>query len=606
MRIHTVAILVVLFSVQVSAGEPELRLLTGTVTDEFDKPIPGALVEWAFFSASAKDRESVLTRKDGSFRLETRKYGPDFRLGASAEGWGPRWRDGLIPSRMDAPKPYVLKLLKPVEVTGKVLDDYGKPIAGAVVIAQSESTGFHSSFSMPTPSYVFPGPAHEATTATDGSFVIRNLPRQEAASFFAPRPAPNPATPQHHYKFALLVRSGTGMMPRGTALPGEPATIRISREYATAAKGTGVLRAHVFDQATGRSITNFRVVRRHIPGMVDHEHPDGEFSFDRLIVGRRNQVFVYADGYAPFVFREEARSYTDAKVIECPMKSAAGLTAVVVDEANHPIEGAEVVAGVVPERHAANRFYWGDFEKYVDGYMGWEKVQRTTTDSEGRFHVCEDDSKNALAIMAPGYARRFVNVADRSETGDNGLVTIRVQKESRLEGIVKKDGEPESDARLRLSREDFWQLDFGELKAERNGRFKIGQLQPGDYSFSVYQYSGNTGTTRLSRTIHLLPGQTLRIDMERPDGQFTLKGKAPPFALIGLRAKKEQPYMHVGTTADVNGEYEIGGLRKGRYEFSVHRPSALSGLVGRGRSEEIDIHADSQHDAKTPFLFPPR
>lgn len=599
----SLAVLLLNISRFLSEDEPELRLLCGRVSDDAGKPLAGVLVEWGDFDAHPEDRESVRTGNDGSFRLETRKYGPDFRLGVSAEGWGPRWAHGVIPAPIDRPEPRHFELLKPVEVYGQVLDDDGKPIANVVVIARSESRGFYSSFSMPTPSYLFPGPAHEATTDQNGNFTIRNLPSEKASGFIAPRPGPNPAASRDYYKFDLSVRSSeTTRMPCGTAVPGEYAAIQISRDDVTDSKRSGVLKARVFNAETGQPIEQFRIVRRHVPVMEPIVNVDGKFELMSLTVGRDYQVFVYADGFAPFVMREPASEDASAKYFPCPLKKSPGFQGMIVDSNDNPISGVEIVAGAARES-SEDRFYRGDFDKYVDGNMGWEFVQRVTTAEDGKFLLCLGDLPYSLAVKAHGKSQEFFRPTDLPKPDSEGLVKISLVDECCLRVMVKKNGKPEPNAGLYLSRKDSWDLDFGEIKANEEGRCEIGGLQPGTYLVSVYHRSGRTRTSRLSRWVTLAASETIDVEMEKPDGQFSLSGKADPFVMISLRAKGEQLYSNVGAVTDVDGNYRIDGLTAGTYELSTHRSLGVTGYFHRDRGMEIKISGDTIHDVKDVFPF---
>ena len=591
-------------------SEPELRVLTGYVTDEGGHPLANALVEWATFGTRHEDRESVRTQKDGSFRLETRTYGADFRLGVSAEEWGPRWVENVVPDPIDNPKERNFRLLKPVEVRGQVVDDAGTPVVGAVVLARSESRGFHSSFSMPTPSYPFPGPPHEATTNENGMFVIRNLPNEKAAGFFTPQLSPNPAKDRPYYKFAISVRIGKdSTMPRGTAVPGEFATVRISRDYVTNTERSGVLKLRVFDQNSGDPITDFRVVRRHVAGVTSVSNSKGEYTLTGRTPGRNYQVFVYADDFAPFVVDEPAAQESSAKRIPCPMVKSPGFMGRLVDSNGDPVKGAKGVAGVA-RKNATDRFRWSNFEEYVDGHGSWQFVQRFTTDEDGRFSVCVGDEANSLAVMAPGFARRFIQPVNTPKPDADGVVTFPLEEGNSLRVRVIKEGRPQPNASLWLNQRGNWRMDFGSTRTDKMGEYEFVGLSEGVCSVSVYESTGSCGTSRLSRSVTLSAGIT-EITMDKPDGEFSLTGEAPPFMMITLRPKDEQllPYTHVGTVADVNGRYRIEGLNNGAYELSTLQSPGVSGYMRSGRSSaNVEISGDTVHDITRqsfPGLFWP-
>ena len=78
--------------------EPVVRVFQGVVTDSNGNPVHGAAVEWGHYLDARIRREMVRTDEEGNYWLETSKVGPDYRLGVSAIGFAPRWRDGLVPN----------------------------------------------------------------------------------------------------------------------------------------------------------------------------------------------------------------------------------------------------------------------------------------------------------------------------------------------------------------------------------------------------------------------------------------------------------------------------------------------------------------------------
>ena len=173
--------LVVLHSIgglSIAFEGPADRIMKGHVADSSGKPIEGALVEWGHFQVSPAARESARTDARGVYKLMSQKIGPDYRLGIFKDGFSPVWVDGLIPGRADNPDRRKVRLVK----CGVVVDRKGKPMTGITVLAKSASKGFYSSFSSPTPSFPFPGPAKQGVTNSKGEFVIRNLPTHESIS----------------------------------------------------------------------------------------------------------------------------------------------------------------------------------------------------------------------------------------------------------------------------------------------------------------------------------------------------------------------------------------------------------------------------------------
>lgn len=582
-----------LISTSLLADDGRVRVLEGRVTDASGKPIKGAAVEWGFFTSERPEREVFRTNEEGKYRVETTRVGPDYRLGVSAVGFAPQWIDGLIPKFTGEESGVVdFKLTRPITLRGRVVDKQGKPIQGARVIAQSPSMGIYSSFSLPTPSYPFPGPSREGTTDAGGQFSIKYLPKTDVPS----------DAPDRGHSFELSIKTPTGRMPRGKGYSGIDNTLVIDRDYLVESeKRTGVIRGKVLDAESGDPVERFKIVIRHRPEMIDCSDPAGHFDLKNLNVGRRYQIFIYAEDYAPAEVRITARETRERPAHECRLERAPSLRGRVVDAAGKPIRGAEVVVGVQDSKHNANRFYWGAFKKLVDGYMGLKTVQRATTGDDGHFVFSQGEQQGILAVMAPGYARRFVPVAERGELMRGDRLQIVLGPEAGVTGEVRLGGEPEPGASLRLSRVGMWELDFGELGADENGRFKIGELAPDNYVLSVYQQSGNMSSVRLSMEITLNPGRMLDVVLDDPGGDCSLTGSASPFSLITLTPKalnqEGTTYCRqIGTTATAEGHYRLSGLHPGKYEIFARNPSVRTGFHHQSNKSEIDVRGATVHD----------
>lgn len=565
------------------------RIFEGRVTKADDQPVKNAIVEWGYFLAERVDREVVRTDADGKYRLETTKVGPDFRLGVSAPGFAPSWRDGLIPPRSDSTPPLTVnfQLTAPITLRGKVVDTEGKPIEGARVIAKSPSLGFFSSFSMPSPSYPFPGPAREATTNADGEFMIRYLP------------ATSKEDANKGNTYEVSIKLDTGELPRGKAYEEADNIIQMNRSHLEPDEDRdGKIRGRVSDEKTELPIEKFKVVLRHTAGMREFTSKNGEFILERLYANSNVQFFVYAEGYAPFVAQPTALAGRGA-FVECPMKKRASLKGIVVDPNGKPIAGAEVVLGFMENKNQSSSFYWGEFNRLVDGYMGLNFVQRVTTKDDGRFEFAMVDQQPVLAVIAPGFARqvRFLEPSDLPL--DQKDLKLELQSESSISGVVILNGKPLPNADLRLALQSNWNLDFGPFKADELGRFTIPNLASGLYSLSVYQTSGNVMTSRLTEIVKLETGEGLtNVSLGNPNGKSCLRGKAAPFSMILLTPTKLDGDMaiqvtNIGTVASPEGDFEIAGLHAGTYTCRITPVSSLSGYISYGSNQEVVVSGDT-------------
>jgi hypothetical protein len=433
---------------------------------------------------------------------------------------------------------------------------------------------------MPNPSHPFPGPTRESTTNANGEFIIRYLPTTSAIENSA----------EKGYAFDVSLKTEAGTISCGMAFSEIDNQIAADRSAVEVPEERdGMLRGRVLDEATEKPIENFRVVRRFVPAMQEFTNAQGEFLLDQLKLNRFVQLFVYAQDYAPFVVKTTADD--GGRFVECRLKRRPSIKGIVVDSSGKPVAGAEIVFGFSEQKNQSRGFYWGSFQSIVDGYMGLNFVQRLTTKDDGRFELGVVDQHPVIAIMATGFARQFRSFdASGVESLHQSELQIMLEPECVLEGFVKMNGVPATNASLRLSNIDNWDLDFGAIEANAEGRFSIRQLPAGNYHLSVYQDSGYASTARLTKKIVLHNNEQMRdVVLDSPGGSSSLRGEADPFAFVILTPKKlegevEIEYTSIGTVASPEGEFEIRGLHPGTYSFSARRPT--SGY--RGFSTPID------------------
>ncbi len=597
----------VMFGFASAQEELPTRIIEGRVTNSDGEPIKGAAVEWGHFLAEKEGREVFRTNADGKYRVETTKVGPDFRLGVSAIGFAPAWRDDLIPPRIGSTTPLTMdfKLTAPISLRGKVVDEEGKPIEGARVVAQSPVSGFYSSFSMPTPSFPFPGPSREAVTNADGEFLIRYLPATAMLADDADK----------GHSFEVSIKTGTGTTPRGKAYAKLDNRIEINRSYLKQSEERdGKIRGRVIDEETEQPIEKFKVVLRHTAGMREITSKEGEFLLDQLYSNYSVQFFIYAEGYAPFVARPTT-SADNGTFVECQLKRKPGLKGIVVDSSRKPIQGAEIVFGFDENKGSSRSFYWGSFKELVDGFMGLNFVQRAVTKDDGRFEFAVVDQQPVVAVIAPGFARqlRFIDPSEVSNLQQSDL-QLELQPESVISGVVKMNGKPVSNADLRLSTSDNWNLDFGQIKADEKGCFAIQNLSPGTYLLSVYQNSGHMSTSRLTKKIVLearVYGTSERptnLVLDNPGGSSSLRGKATPFSMLLLTPAKlegqiEIEYTNIGSVVSPEGDFEIRGLHPGTYTCHVTPATTSPGFISRGASREVVVQGDTVLDVTESAVF---
>lgn len=568
-------------------NEKPLRVVTGRVINEAGKPIRLASVEWGHFQATRDRRQVIRTGTNGNFRLETREVEQDFRLGVSAVGYAPAWRDGLIPPKANGkPMEIDFTLRKPMSLSGLIVDQSGKPVEGVVVSAKSPTTGGYTSFSSPTPSYPFPGPSRESKTDSEGKFFIRYLPSTFAMSDEI----------EKGYPFDVDVMSGKNHVWSGRLYSKEDNRVSVNRAYVDKnAQSFGTIRGKVLDANTEEPIDHFKVVIRHNEGMIPFKDSTGGFELKKLRAGRRVQFFVYANGYSPFVARPTIQPGQPV-FIECNLSPKQGIKGIVIDKSGVPIENAEVVAGVEDSPHRQDTFFWGSFDRLVDGYMGLDNVQRMRTSDDGRFEFSRPDSIPLIAVKAPGYARKLVSVKMHDALLDeDGILQIQLGAGARLKGTVKLNGVSDPTMRVQLYRTSNWNLDFGSQTVDESCNFEFSELEPDTYKITVY--ADRSGGPLLTRNVDLKAGETFECSLDSPGGPFTLSGKVAPFAYVFASQKKPvgkegSEFQGAGTFAGPEGEFTIPSLWGGDYEVSANVYSALSGYHQPQSVKKVSIFKD--------------
>ncbi|MEM7477817.1 MAG: carboxypeptidase-like regulatory domain-containing protein [Planctomycetota bacterium] len=577
-------------------SDSRLRVVTGRISNKAGVPVAGASIEWGYFLADRNERDIVRSDKEGRFRLETRQVGIDYRLGVSALGYAPVWRDRVIPKLTDeeageesAGEPLSIDFVleeKPISLRGTVFDNAGNPLQGIVVSAESASTGVYSSFSMPTPSFPFPGPPREGTTDKYGEFLIRHLPKIPSSAKQEDKGSP----------FRITFRSGDSNIKSAMAYSKGENIFQLHRPKPLIEREsrTGSIRGLVYDVESEEPIRNFRIVIRHSPETREFHSEDGELVLPNLRAGAAVQFFVYADDYAPFVARPTILE-DDAIEVQCALTRRKSIRGVVVDEEGNPIPDAKIAFGMLPKGPSGNRFYWTNFEQLQDGNSRMRFVQRSTTGEDGAFQFCDPGATFQLAVLAPGFARCVIPPAETETLSEKGELKVVLKKGANLRGKVQLNGKVDSSYRIRVDATESWDSDLGDHALDAEGRFQISSLTPGNYSIAVY--ANRSGGPIYVQHLKLVSGTSAEVVIDNPGGSLTLRGKAMPFAYVYAESKepteeKRFNFRGSGCYANAEGEYTIKGLWPGKYWVSTQQYSAISGYRGGGTRKELQLSSD--------------
>ena len=175
----------------------------------------------------------------------------------------------------------------------------------------------------------------------------------------------------------------------------------------------GEYAGQVVDDQCGQPISKFRITVRHRTGMTtidgDGDDEAGVFRIPGHRVGRKHQIIVYADGYEPLPKSIPATDPNEKLPLpQWRLKRSPSLRGSLVDDSGTPIEGAEVLCGIMDANARGVGFARPTFYKYADGNRELKFVQRTTTGPDGAFVFSQGQTKPGLVIKAAGFAWKLI------------------------------------------------------------------------------------------------------------------------------------------------------------------------------------------------------
>jgi thiol-disulfide isomerase/thioredoxin/protocatechuate 3,4-dioxygenase beta subunit len=546
----------------------------GRMVDEAGKPIPGVELKLqgmrqdatrlAFFDLPARTDSDGLWSSSSMPKdlsdLGMWVHHPDFLPPVFSGNEADRIRRvGELKART-----HVMTLKRGVRVEGRVLDDKGKPIAGATI-------------RRPMRLGISTHPPGE--TDADGHFVLPSAsPAGEPLTLLAVADgrAPELMTikPEPGLK-PLEIRLGPGQTIRGRALdtqgrpirdawvtagkwrdwsyseiltvtgadgrftwhsaPPDPIQIHLSRrgyrgdslvvtagptEYTWKFSPMNSVELHVTDAATGEPIKRFEINKGRFDGKGGFTWDESKKALDRH---RRTYRFgrgflnldppafawrllVTAQGYRPMetrvIAKDEGPVRLELKLTRRPFGEQGCPSGIVVDEDGRPMAGAEVMMATTSQGASLNGDSWWSGQ----GTYSWSGAGTVVTDSRGRFTFSPTDEPYRLgAVHQAGYGE-----VDQEELERTGRITVR--RWGRVEGRVVRGGKPLARVGVRLS-DDAPPLRTGALamstltSTDSDGRFLFEWVKPGPMEARIEENRVLTDRA----FFEVLPGQTARV-----------------------------------------------------------------------------------------------
>lgn len=510
----------------------------GLVTGPDDEAVAGADVRVDDFRVEREQRRSTTTDLDGTFRLAGLPHG-QVDLNVSAEGFAPSSFRG---ARTGSDEPILIELQAGATLAVRVVDDAGKPVAGASLELEPD-----------TPTLMRMGVWSSGDffkrTGSDGSFRFENVGAGtwsiEATEGNAKAELDGIELVAGTERFVeLQLRARDRLTVVVTARSGEPvadAEILVMSEES------------LYSNDYGTTDVNGRARIGVTPGAVTVHTSHDEYQDD-------SREVVLEPGS-----NELAVQLRAGGTIAGAVRSA---------------DGTPLVAATV-EAHP---------EDELDGparYRGRGDAAKTMSDRQGRFRIVGLEPGTWFVVgRAPGFAADGPEQPfDIDGQGVEG-VDIVLEPGGSIVGTVTGLGVEElSQVKIEASRQAAWQT----TAPDTEGNFALKDMAAGEWK--VVARKGDIFASRtVERTVTLGAGPSesfVELPFERGlrlSGRVFLAGD--PLMGEALGAVSPNDGEPRWTETDHRGRFEMSGLEPGAYDLTIQM------LSGRAEQRSIDLRAD--------------
>ncbi|MCZ6572025.1 MAG: carboxypeptidase-like regulatory domain-containing protein, partial [Planctomycetota bacterium] len=525
----------------------------GIVRDPNGKPVAGAEVALVLGQNNQMamiesfllglDRTAV-TGADGSFRIGQLKQDTPIEIFARHRNFGPSATEKVTPPQEAVVD---LKLVKPLSLEGKVLNEAGDPVAGARVNVSRKQGGARRSGFGNNPFRTDQGETRPAVTDADGKYVLHGAPTGELEVS-----AEHPSYVQEKTTVKADIETGSVPVPDLTLTRGNVIAGRIldadgdpvPNAYATANRVHAGVRSVVVaadeevieevveesaaaggvavdDGGKGRTVAGARTDR------------DGKFELVGLKRGKYN-VEVRAPNMASAKIEAEA----NGPPLEIRLRKAAKL-------AGRVTHGGEGVAGV--QVSARREGSW---------------IEGTRTDGEGRFELggLPPDEAITLVLSHSEYKEmRIEGVRAGSEPGD-----YRLQRGGVISGtLLDEQSQPVRGVRLSIQPLNAeGSHSWKPTTTDADGQFRFAGLD--SYTYKIHLQSSGW---ILEDTPEVSPGDRtvqLRVFKGLSISGTLIDAAGNPVKGQWMMAQSGDGSSASSSTSE-DGSFEIRGLRPGTY-----------------------------------------
>jgi len=511
--------------------------VTGKVTNKRGKPIAGAKIYDSRDYWRRSTEPAAETNAQGQFRTNASPGRVTWT--AQAPGYAPDLRVIQIKAGM---KRIEFHLEPGKVIEGKVTDQAGKPIGGAVLWAETwrtERRRLHL----------------EAKTDARGNFKITDAPTDEVTFDIG--------------KEGYMLLENYPMEPGG-------------RRYDITLRPTLKVRGAVVDAQTERPINQFKIMKGIDPengrGLSWQEFDVRAFTGGRYETEIRQETFTYrirvdAEGYRPGLSHRIRPDEISESQIVCDFKlvKASLIKGVVLSPEGTPLPDAEVIIAT-------------DWLRILNGKIdprsaGKHRVLRT--DTNGEFHLEPPLGAYAMIVLSPqGYARITPDEFTSSRR-------ITLSPWGCIEGMLRIGAKPGVNQLIA-----FWpesnrlreqpNIDFGyEVRTNEDGRFDFPRVIPGkgtvarampvddiarrlSYHIDLDVKSGETTRIQIGGTGRPVIGRIVIPEIIRNlfDWQYT-------YGILRISSPINPPYKIIGLEFDKDGSFRTEDVPTGEYCLSM-------------------------------------
>jgi len=567
-----------------SAGSEQAKQITctGKVVDEQDQPITGAKVALhvmiygqTAYSYDTKLIEEVTTRADGAFSFSTTAESDVYRYGyivAKKEGLALGFDNWRI---RDGDKEFQIKMGRPKELAGIVVDESNKPVSDAQVsisILMIGSMRDDRGIGGPVATELF-----TSITNAAGNFKFTKIPAEATAEFIVKKEG----------RATVRTYKSTGMSDQKLKYTGGQTDIKLVLPIEAKIEGI------VVQKDTGEPVAGVQLISRSERGIGYFRttpfasNEDGKFSINALASDRYIlQLVQPREGLADWV-SESVEVITEVGKTKSGVKIEllkGGILEVVVTDA---VNKKPVIKASVGVRNQA-------ISEYHSG--------RSNKDGIARLRLIPGEYQMS-GLYKQGYSRQGRQETITVEDGKTERIEWQLVGQPKITGVVRDEKDkPVESVKLKVC-----PTGGQDVNSDAEGKFEVnwdprgwGERETIFYLVARHEQRNLAAAVEIDEDtktldIKLKPGVTFTGKVVNPDGKGIANARITPM----LRASNWGSSMGRYIEADAEGNFEVKAI-PAEHKYSI---TASAEGYGQNRTEvQADDAVDNQLDVGTLTL----